>query len=119
MIENTVDAATGMATIRATMPNENETLWPGTLVTVDLTLRVEQAVAVPSNAVQVGQTGSFVFVVDDNVAKVQPVTVERTIGSLSVIGKGLSGGETVVTDGQLLLSNGTHVNPRNAKSAGS
>src|SRR5450631_2453054 len=119
MIENTVDASTGMATIRATMPNEHEVLWPGTLVTTELTLRIEQAVVVPSNAVQVSQTGNFVFVINDNVAKVQPVTVERTVGGLSVIGKGLSGGETVVTDGQLLLSNGTRVNPRAAKAAGS
>src|ERR1700687_25694 len=115
MIENTVDQATGMATIRATMPNEQEVLWPGTLVTTELTLRIEQAVVVPSNAVQVSQTGSFVFVINDNVAKVQPVKVERTVGELSVIGSGLSGGETVVTDGQLLLSNGTRVNPRAPK----
>ena len=78
-----------------------------------------EAVVVPSNAVQVSQTGSFVFVINDNVAKVQPVKVERTVGNLSVIGSGLNGGETVVTDGQLLLSNGTRVNPRNAKVAGS
>jgi multidrug efflux system membrane fusion protein len=119
MIENTVDPTTGMATIRATMPNEQEVLWPGTLVTTELTLRIEQAVVVPSNAVQVSQTGNFVFVINDNVAKVQPVTVDRTVGSLSVIGKGLKGGETVVTEGQLLLSEGTRVNPRNAKAAGS
>jgi RND family efflux transporter MFP subunit len=119
MIENTVDPTTGMATIRAIMPNEHEVLWPGTLVTTELTLRIEQAVVVPSNAVQVSQTGSFVFVISDNVAKVQPVTVNRTVGDLSVIGSGLKGGETVVTDGQLLLSNGMRVNPRNAKAAGS
>ena len=119
MIENSVDQATGMATVRATMPNEGEVLWPGTLVTTELTLRIEQAVVVPSNAIQVSQTGSFVFVINDNVAKVQPVKVERTVGNLSVISNGLAGGETVVTDGQLLLSNGTRVNPRNAKLAGS
>jgi multidrug efflux system membrane fusion protein len=119
MIENTVDPVTGMVTIRATMPNEHEMLWPGTLVTTELTLRIEQAVVVPSDAVQVSQTGNFVFVIKDNVAKVQPVKVERAVGGLSVIGKGLAGGETVVTDGQLLLSNGTRVNTRNAKVAGS
>jgi len=119
MIENTVDPVTGMATVRATMPNEHEVLWPGTLVTTELTLRIEQAVVVPSDAVQVSQAGNFVFVIKDNVAKVQPVKVERAVGGLSVIGKGLAGGETVVTDGQLLLSNGTRVNTRNAKIAGS
>src|SRR3974390_882294 len=119
MIENTVDSATGMATISPTTHNEKQVLWPGTLVTVELTLRVEDAVVVPSNAVQVSQTGNFVFVINDNVANVQPVTVGRTVGSQSVIGKGLNGGETVVTDGQLLLSNGTRVNPRQPKVAGS
>ena len=119
MIENSVDASTGMATIRATMPNEQEVLWPGTLVTAEMTLRNEEAVVVPSNAIQVSQTGNFVFVVDNNVAKVQPVKVERTVGEESVIASGLSGGETVVTDGQLLLSNGTRVNPRSPKVAGS
>ncbi len=117
MIENTVDAATGMATIRATMPNWDELLWPGTLVTTELTLRTEQAVVVPSNAVQVSQTGNFVFVINDDVAKVQPVKVERTVGNQTVISGGLNGGETVVTDGQLLLSNGTRVNPRPAKTS--
>jgi RND family efflux transporter MFP subunit len=115
MIDNTVDSATGMVTIRATMPNKNEILWPGTLVSTEITLRNEEAVVVPSNAVQVSQTGSFVFVVKDGATKVQPVTVERTVGASSVISKGLSGGETVVTEGQLLLSNGTRVNPRGPK----
>src|SRR5476651_1770720 len=118
MIENTIDPTTGMATIRATMPNEGEVLWPGTLVTTELTLRIEDSVVVPSPAVQVSQTGSFVFVINDNVAKVQPVVVSRTVGNQSIIESGLSGGETVVTDGQLLLSNGTRVNPRGAKAAG-
>ena len=119
MIENSVDQSTGMVTIRATMPNKDELLWPGTLVTTELTLRVEpQAVVVPSTAVQVSQTGNFVFVIDNDVAKKQDVKVERTVGDQSVIGSGLAGGETVVTDGQLLLSNGARVSARKAKVAG-
>jgi len=119
MIENTVDMATGMATIRATMPNKDELLWPGTLVTADMTLRTEEGVVVPATAVQVSQTGNFVFVVKDGVAKVQNVQVERQVGRETVIASGLSGGETVVTDGQLLLSDGTRVNPGPPKVAGS
>lgn len=119
MIENSVDAATGMAMVRATMPNADETLWPGTLVTVDITLRTEDAVVVPAPAVQISQTGNYVFVVENGRAKVQPVTVERTVDNQSVISKGLNGGETVVTDGHLLLSSGTRVNPRNQRQAGS
>jgi RND family efflux transporter MFP subunit len=119
MIENTVDMATGMATIRATMPNKDELLWPGTLVTADMTLRTEEGVVVPSTAVQVSQSGNFVFTVRDSVAKVQNVRVERQVGRETIIASGLSGGETVVTDGQLLLSDGTRVNPRPPKVAGS
>ena len=115
MIENTVDQSTGMATIRATMPNDNEILWPGTLVSVRLTLRSEEAVVVPTVAVQVSQTGTFVFIIRDDVATVQPVKVERSEGLYSMIASGLAGGETVVTDGQLLLSQGTKVAPRPRK----
>jgi membrane fusion protein, multidrug efflux system len=119
MIENSVDSATGMAMVRATMPNKDELLWPGTLVTTDMTLRNEEGVVVPSQAVQVSQTGTFVFVIKDGLAQVQTVKVERQIGAESVIASGLSGGETVVTEGQLLLSSGTRVNVRTPKVAGS
>jgi multidrug efflux system membrane fusion protein len=116
MIENSVDAPTGTVLVRATMPNADELLWPGTLVTAQLTFREEQAVTVPSTAVQVSQTGSYVFVVNnEGIANVQPVTVARVFGSESVIGTGLAGGETVVTNGQLQLTNGTKVSARGAK----
>ncbi len=112
MIENMVDLATGMVTIRATMPNEDEVLWPGTLVSTQLTLRTEDAVTVPAAALQLSQTGTFVFVVKDDVATVRPVKVERTVDGVSVIESGVAEGEVVVTDGQLLLSNGTRVTQR-------
>lgn len=115
MIENAVDATTGMVIVRATMPNSDELLWPGTLVTTQLTLRVEDAVTVPTTAVQVSQNGNFVFVVNEGIAKVQPVKVERSFERISVIESGLQGGETVVTDGQLLLSNGSKVAIRDRK----
>jgi RND family efflux transporter MFP subunit len=115
MIENSVDAPTGTVPVRATMPNTDELLWPGTLVTVQLTLRNEEAVVVPSTAVQVSQSGTYVFVVKGDTASVQPVTVTRVAGSDSVIGSGLAGGETVVTNGQLLLSEGSKVSVRGPK----
>ena len=115
MIENSVDAPTGTVPVRATMPNTDELLWPGTLVTVQLTFRQEQAVAVPSTAVQVSQAGTYVFVVKDEQAELQPVTVARVVGSDTVISSGLVGGETVVTNGQLLLTNGTKVAVRGPK----
>src|SRR5439155_1296059 len=65
MIENTVDTNTGTVPVRATMPNTDELLWPGTLVTVQLVFCEEMAVTVPPQAIQVSQAGSFVFVVKD------------------------------------------------------
>jgi RND family efflux transporter MFP subunit len=115
MIENTVDATTGTVPVRATMPNPNELLWPGTLVTVRLTFREEEAVTVPGPAVQVSQTGSFVFVVKNGAATLQPVKVARILEGEAVLESGLSGGETVVTEGQLLLTNGSRVAPRAPK----
>ncbi len=118
MIDNTVDSTTGMVAIRASMPNGEEILWPGALVRIELTTRIDDAVTVPSSAVQVSQNGTFVFLVKDGAAAVQRIRVDRVVGDISVVSEGLAGGETVVTDGQLLLSNGTRVAPR-GKSAGS
>ncbi len=115
MIENTVDPTTGMVAVRATMPNTDEILWPGTLVTVRLTFREEEAVTVPPTAIQVSQTGSYVFVVKNNVATVQPVNVARVLEKETVLASGLNGGETVVTNGQLLLSDGSRVATREAQ----
>jgi RND family efflux transporter MFP subunit len=115
MVENTVDATTGMVTVRGIMNNESETLWPGTLVTTKLIIRTEDAIVVPTEAVQRSQSGNFVFVVKDGVAKVKPVTVDRTSQGISVISEGLADGESVVVDGQLLLSDGTRVEPRVSK----
>jgi multidrug efflux pump subunit AcrA (membrane-fusion protein) len=70
---------------------------------------------VPTVAVQRSQSGNFVFVIKDGVAKQQPVKVDRTAQGMSVISEGLTGGESVVTDGQLLLSDGTQVLPRTKK----
>jgi RND family efflux transporter MFP subunit len=117
MVENTVDATTGMVTVRGIMNNENETLWPGTLVNTRLIIRTENSVVVPTVAVQRSQSGNFVFVVKDGVAKVQAVNVQRTLQGLSVISEGLSGNEDVVVDGQLLLSDGSRIETR-ARKAG-
>src|SRR5438270_9829146 len=112
MVENSVDSTTGMVTVRGVMDNTNETLWPGILVNTRLVIRTENAVTVPTAAVQRSQNGNYVFIVKNGVAKVQPVKVDRTLQGQSVITEGLSGGEDVVVDGQLLLSDGTRVEPR-------
>ena len=81
MVENTVDSTTGMVTVRGLMDNANETLWPGILVATRLTIRTEDAVVLPTVAVQRSQSGNFVFVVKDGVAKVQQL--QRTTSWLS------------------------------------
>src|SRR5204863_4715728 len=106
-----------MVTVRGIMNNENETLWPGTLVATKLVIRSEDSIVVPTVAVQRSQSGNFVFVVKDGVAKQQSVKVDRTSQGISVITEGLAGDESVVTDGQLLLSDGSRVEPR-ARKAG-
>ncbi len=115
MVENSVDSTTGMVTVRGIMNNDRETLWPGILVATKLIIRTENSVVVPTVAVQRSQNGNYVFVVRDGVAKVQPVKVERTFQGTSVIAEGLSGEENVVVDGQLLLSDGSRVEPRARK----
>jgi RND family efflux transporter MFP subunit len=115
MVENSVDSTTGMVTVRGVMDNANETLWPGILVATRLTIRTENAVVLPTVAVQRSQSGNYVFVVKEGVAKVQPVKVDRTFQGQSVITEGLAGGENVVIDGQLLLSDGTRVEARTRK----
>ena len=108
---NTVDPTTGTILLKATFPNQNEVLWPGEYVDVVLTLTTEpNAIVVPSQAVQTGQSGQYVYVVKkDLTVEPRPVVVSRTRGSLAVVTKGLQSGERVVTDGQLRLSPGTRV----------
>jgi RND family efflux transporter MFP subunit len=115
MVENTVDATTGMITVRGIMKNENETLWPGILVNTKLVIRTEEGVTVPTAAVQRSQNGNYVFTMKDGKAHVQPVHISRTFQGISVVASGLAGGEDVVVDGQLLLSEGTPVAPRAPK----
>jgi RND family efflux transporter MFP subunit len=115
MVENAVDSTTGMITVRGIMSNNNETLWPGILVNTKLVIRTEEGVTVPTAAVQRSQSGNYVFVMKDGKAHVQPVNVSRTFQGTSVVATGLSGGEDVIVDGQLLLSEGTAVAPRAPK----
>ena len=113
-IDNTVDTITGTVRLRALFPNQDRLLWPGQFVTASITLREEQdAIVVPSEAVQTGPKGQFVYVVKpDMSAEYREVTVERADGAQSIIAKGLAAGETVVTVGQSRLIPGIKVNPK-------
>ncbi len=109
-IDNTVDATTGTVRLRATFPNTDKALWPGQFVTASLTLNEQQnAIVVPSQAIQTGPKGQFVYVVKAGAAEMREITVERVDGAQSVIGKGLAAGEQVVTSGQSRLIPGMKV----------
>jgi membrane fusion protein, multidrug efflux system len=110
-VDNTVDNTTGTIKLKGTFTNDDHRLWPGQFSTVSLRLSEEEnATVVPSQAVQTGQTGDFVFVVkSDMSAESRPVKVARTIGGDAVISQGIQPGETVVTDGQLRLIPGIKV----------
>ncbi len=110
-LDNTVNPSSGTIQLRARFANENLWLWPGQFASVILTLTsLPNAVVVPSQAVQTGQKGQYVFVVKpDLTAEYRPVTVGETVGNETVIQKGIQPGENVVTDGQLRLADGAHV----------
>ena len=110
-IDNTVDTTTGTIHLKATFDNGDGMLWPGEFVTVILTLdTVRDATVIPSEAVQAGQQGQFVYAVKpDNHVEIRPVTLGATVGNRTVVEKGVSPGDTVVTDGQLRLFPGAEV----------
>lgn len=117
-LDNTIDPQTGTLMVRALFPNADERLWPGTLGDVTVTLRMEpNMVAIPAEAIQSGQNGTFVFVVENNTASVVPVKVSRTVDGQAVVTAGLKGGEVVVTEGQLALRNGSKVDVKSANGA--
>ncbi|MBI3665081.1 MAG: efflux RND transporter periplasmic adaptor subunit [Acidobacteria bacterium] len=111
VIDNTVDPTTGTIRLKATFNNEERLLWPGQFVNVVLTLdTVNNATVVPSEAVQAGQQGQFVFVVKlDQSVESRNVTVGTTLGGKVIIEKGVAPGEAVVTDGQLRLFPGARI----------
>jgi membrane fusion protein, multidrug efflux system len=116
-VENSVDASTGTISVKAEFPNEAERLWPGAYVNVEITLRTEQdALVVPARSIQVGQEGTYVFVIhDDDTVQAQPVTLDRTVGEDTVLTGGVSAGQRIVVEGQLRLVNGTKVEARPLK----
>jgi multidrug efflux system membrane fusion protein len=110
-IDNTVDSNTGTIRLKGTFPNREKKLWPGQFVNVALTLTTEpNAIVVPSQTIQTGQEGQYIFVVkEDLTVESRPVVAGRTVNNETVIQKGLQVNEKVVTDGQLRLYPGAKV----------
>jgi multidrug efflux system membrane fusion protein len=120
-VDNSVDTATGTIKLKATFANPHRTLWPGQFVRVKLLLaEQENAIVLPSQAVQLGPQGPYVFVVNpDLTVALRPVTVDRTVDSETVISKGVSVGEQIITDGQSRLTSGAKVKPQQELTKGS
>ena len=110
-VDNSVDSKTGTINLKGQFANADSRLWPGEFVNTTLVLREHpDAILVPSQAVQTGQQGSFVFVVQpDMKATIRPVVIGESVDNQTVVTSGLKPGETVVTDGQLRLIPGATV----------
>ena len=113
-IDNAVDVATGTIKLRGIFSNDDRQLWPGQFVESWVTLRDdEKALVVPTQALQVGPKGQYVYVVkEDSSAELRPVQVARTEGVETVIAGGLKAGETVVVDGASRILPGAKVSPK-------
>jgi multidrug efflux system membrane fusion protein len=116
-LDNSVDTTTGTIQLRATFPNENTTLWPGQFVRVTLTLsEISNAIVVPTQAVQTGQNGQFIYVVkSDQTAEERPVKIGISYDGMTMIENGVKIDETVVTDGQLRLAPGVKVSVKTSE----
>ncbi|HYM62257.1 MAG TPA: efflux RND transporter periplasmic adaptor subunit [Thermoanaerobaculia bacterium] len=110
-IDNAVDATTGTISLKGTFDNHDRKLWPGQFVNVALRVgKRDGALVVPAQAIQTGQRGQYVYVVKEgNAVEMRPVSVAMTIDQQTIVDRGLKPGETVVTDGQLRLSQKSHV----------
>jgi len=116
-VDNAVDTTTGTIMLKARFDNSAGTLWPGEFVTATLVLYNEKdVVVVPVPAVVDAEGGNYVYVIgEEDRAEMRPVVVGRSIGDEVIVTEGLSGGETVVTDGQLRLVPGAVVQIRNTQ----
>jgi membrane fusion protein, multidrug efflux system len=110
-VDNSVDAKTGTINLKGQFANADSRLWPGEFVNATLILHDRPgAILVPSQAVQTGQQGSYVFVVQPEMkVEIRPVVVGESLDNQTIITSGLKPGETVVIDGQLRLMPGAKV----------
>jgi multidrug efflux system membrane fusion protein len=109
--DNRVDPTTGTVELKARFPNTGNRLWPGQFVNVQLMIQIlSRATTIPVAAVNQGPDGSFLYVVGaDRTVSMRPVAVAWTDGTVAAIKSGIRPGETVVTDGQMILKPGSLV----------
>jgi len=117
-VNNAVDQTTGTIQLKGTFANEANTLWPGQFVDVAMTITSRTAIVVPSQSIQPGQQGPYVFVVKpDQTVESRLVTPGARLGAETIVEKGVKPGERVVTDGQLRLVPGARIEARPAKAS--
>jgi multidrug efflux system membrane fusion protein len=112
-LDNAVSPQAGTVLLRATIPNSDHYLWPGQYVKVALILQtLKGAVVVPSQTIQMGAKGTYLFVVRaDNTVEQRLVSQGVRYRDFVVVAEGLKADETVVVEGQLTIGNGAKVNP--------
>lgn len=117
-VNNTVDQTTATIQLKATFANVDNALWPGQYLDVSLLLTTRTAIVVPSQAIQPGQQGPYVFVVKpDQTVESRTITPGERLGAETIVEKGLRPAERVVTDGQLRLVPGARIEARPTKAS--
>jgi multidrug efflux system membrane fusion protein len=112
-LNNAVDTTTGTITLMASVPNVDQRLIPGQFVHASVVATsLQDVVVVPSRAVQIGQRGTFVYVVKGDTVEMRPVTTGPSVDDVTVIAKGLQKDEPVVSEGQLRLFPGAKIVPK-------
>ena len=111
LVNNTISQSSGTAQLKATFPNAKHALWPGEFINVQLVVAERHnGITVPLSAVQQGQAGPYVFVVQpDESVRIRRVTVGETLNGHALIDQGLSAGDTIVSAGQYRLNDGVRV----------
>jgi multidrug efflux system membrane fusion protein len=119
LVNNDIDQASGTIRMKATFENADNVLWPGLSVSTRLLVdTLKQVVVIPNDAVQHGPDGRYAYVVgDDNKVAMQAITVGQEDNGQSVVTKGLTAGQKVVTEGQYRLQPGVLVQPTAAPTA--
>ena len=121
LVDNIIDQTTATIRLKAMFPNEDDKLWPGEFVNARLLLEIRKdAVVVPSAAIQRGQDGLFVWIINgDGLAEPHPIEVGATYAKVTIVTSGLAGGERIVTDGYYKLQRNAPVTYSAAPVAGS
>lgn len=119
VLDNQINQTTATLRLKALMPNPDRALWPNAFVKARMLVETRKdAIVIPMVAVQRGPQGTYVYAVGaDKTAQLKPVTIALATGDIAVVGKGLSGGEQVIIEGQNQVRPGGRVEPAPAGGA--